>query len=538
MTATTTPPELITGIPDHLKGPQVAPGEQAGGYEAVNRDFLSLRSGHEISLVAVPMESEIADSYDVGAHPVTEIQAGRSRFVVFDTPDDGLLVARAHRAAGDQVDRSSFIVDRSTVQRVTEESMVIGRDDDDPRYSGDLTLSRTHFKISKGQNGEVLVSDAGSLNGTSVRAQYYPAESTRVSEPTGEDPRKAVAREFDEAMQRGSAPLTNEILREYPELKPTTKVVCGGKEFFLSDVIGRSIHRPKAVMYTEVEVDGKKVIAPRMLYISNSDGGWRVTYGLEEGMRIMKEAHSYSHYTQETKLARGLLEALDTQERITEGAANIAASLNGFFLETRPDAQAVMTGAREIEYYHSDQSDKALKSARVVSAGMLGSMFRGKLSAEGYPNVTEYFRGLDQTFRDAPGFLPDFRRPAMSTYTSEHTILGPVQIEEFPAEIDGRTVMWSMASDDEGRVWIENVYFPDSNISSYGNRSEVLDMGIMTSKPLDYRQQADMLQQESERRELVVNGTPHDYVDITPALDNLLPIAFYREARGIGRKQA
>lgn len=252
----------------------------------------------------------------------------------------------------------------------------------------------------------------------------------------------------------------------------------------------------------------------------------------------MKEAHSYSHYTQETKLARGLLEALDTQERITEGAANIAASLNGFFLETRPDAQAVMTGAREIEYYHSDQSDKALKSARVVSAGMLGSMFRGKLSAEGYPNVTEYFRGLDQTFRDAPGFLPDFRRPAMSTYTSEHTILGPVQIEEFPAEIDGRTVMWSMASDDEGRVWIENVYFPDSNISSYGNRSEVLDMGIMTSKPLDYRQQADMLQQESERRELVVNGTPHDYVDITPALDNLLPIAFYREARGIGRKQA
>jgi len=90
-----------------------------------------------------------------------------------------------------------------------------------------------------------------------------------------------------------------------------------------------------------------------------------------------------------------------------------------------------------------------------------------------------------------------------------------------------REVIWTMAEDGTGRVWIQSIRFADAKPNSYGVYNEVIDSGILTSKPLEYSDQSYGVP-ETHRR-------PFNkiYEDITPLLDILQPIKKYREARGI-----
>jgi hypothetical protein len=490
---------------------------------------------HQLEPVVVPsteMDSKYCDRYDVGINPVLEVNAGNSRFAIFSLPDESLVLARAHRARTGIDGISDFVVDRDFATTIGNVAVVVGRENQ--RLSDDSTLSRKHFEVAKDEGGAVVIRDLGSLNGTSLRPQR--PEVAAPSHESIENERDATTREFVDALDSGASQLALEIVRTHPELRATRKVVVDGKEFFLSDVIGRSDHRPKAVMYTKANVDGREVVVPRLLYMSNSDGGWRVTYGME-GSRYSKEANEQgeAHYTQETKLARNIIEGLESQQAIDDPSGTLGRETRALFVRAAASVREVDTAGQEVTYYHSASSDKALSSARILSAGELSAFNMSRLHAEGIASVEDYLTGTDAVFGEAPEFLPDFRQEPTATYASTHSMLGPITVEEFPATLDGRAVTWSMAKDGEGRVWIENVYFPDSDITSYGNRTEVINMGVMTSKPLDYEQQADMLEMGTERVPLRVNDRPFNYTDITPSLDKLLPIAFYREARGIVR---
>lgn len=506
------------------------PVESRERLDTSNRDFHMIDPSGSIAFTPALMSEQGADIYDVGS-PVAEINAGTSRFAVFPDQDGSFVLASTRRGLPTSDGSERYTVDTASVWRLSDTPVTIGRENKPGDWDG--TLSARHFQASVDAHGQLVIADAGSLNGTSLRRGEAPsADDVTV---TKEIPRPDdVAMRFQEALNSGCAELTEKLLHDHPELTPTRSVQVGEREFFLSDIIGQSKSRPNAVMYTRTLVNGQEVMVPRLLYMSHSDGGWRVTYGMQ-GRRYTKEANIIEyHYTQETKLARHILEALAEQPALDDPQGSLGQAVRDMFDREEMPMREIDTAPQEVRYYHSEASDAARKPVQLLSAGQLSNNYRDVLRLNGFETCSEYVLGADQVFRDTPGFLPDFRRDPSATYASTHSILGPIMVEEFPAVLDGRDVVWSMAHDREGRVWVENVSFPGADITSYGNRGEVLDMGIVTSKPVEYTNQSNMLQDGVERVGLS-HDKSHAYKDITPVLDNLLPIAFYREARGITR---
>jgi len=95
-----------------------------------------------------------------------------------------------------------------------------------------------------------------------------------------------------------------------------------------------------------------------------------------------------------------------------------------------------------------------------------------------------------------------------------------------------------MARTLDGKVWVESITFADSGVTSYGTSKSNLLTGLLTAKPLEYWSQIGGLVSAShnggEHTELVDFGDS-DYADITPLIDNLLPIREYRYRRGVVR---
>ncbi len=89
-----------------------------------------------------------------------------------------------------------------------------------------------------------------------------------------------------------------------------------------------------------------------------------------------------------------------------------------------------------------------------------------------------------------------------------------------------RPLVWVMGEDSQGRAWVRHLYFADSPVNSYGVHSEIIDSGILTSKPLEYRSLAGQLEPPYAR------SFNDECVDISPALTLLEPIRQYRAARG------
>ena len=56
-----------------------------------------------------------------------------------------------------------------------------------------------------------------------------------------------------------------------------------------------------------------------------------------------------------------------------------------------------------------------------------------------------------------------------------------------------------MAEDGQGRTWVKSIRYTDSKVNSYGVYDEVIDSGIITSKPLEYHEQLVWLPQEFSR---------------------------------------
>lgn len=136
-------------------------------------------------------------------------------------------------------------------------------------------------------------------------------------------------------------------------------------------------------------------------------------------------------------------------------------------------------------------------------------------------NLSEIFKN----FKYPKGFIPDFTQKPIKKYTFEHTLLGPTEVEIHSSVLEGRTIRWAMAkAKNTGQIWIESIYYPDSPITSYGTRAEVLNSGALTNKPLEYTKKTENLK-DSEKK-----AFNNKYTDITPLLNNLEPIKQYRAA--------
>lgn len=192
------------------------------------------------------------------------------------------------------------------------------------------------------------------------------------------------------------------------------------------------------------------------------------------------------------------------------------------------DQQELYTFDKEIIRY----DDKGvLRQFQKYRAGYLSRQEVGK-----HTDLSKEFRNFDFSTPELKAFLPNFGNPPVEidTLAERDYSTNPIglkrdgaTLETYLAQLNGRPIEWVMAYDREGRVWIERIAFLDREVNSYGVMPEVIDSGCLTSKPYDYSEQ-------TSKKDGDYLGSANDrVVDITPLLDNLLPIQQFRKSRGI-----
>lgn len=410
----------------------------------------------------------------------------------------------------------------------TNQKIILGRDADKVdikskrfRYQNDAHLSRQHASIELDPKKGFIITDLNSTNGTKLRYSTLTSNNHHPSERFS-----ASNEEITSSLGRESS-ATNALMKLY-EFFPRQKVEIDGREFLLSDIVKTSRYS-YAIMYTSINEGNGPMVVPRFLYKSQSDGGWRVGYGIDKKGRFIKEADKKEwHYTQETKLDAEILEALDNSGVVADNGQDLEKHLLSIF-STQNAFSDESDSRHEISYYHNQDIDKTIAPMRYLSAGFLDENTKQSLVDAGYRSIGDYLNRLDTAFDKLPGFIPNFKQPPLSIEKRDHTLLGQVNIEHYAAHLGQEPIVWSIASDQKGRVWIDNIRLVNNKISSYGTPSRVFDAGVLTSKPLEYAKQSSGLS-DSER--ISFN---QKYYDITPVLDNLLPVRAYRNARDIFR---
>lgn len=120
-------------------------------------------------------------------------------------------------------------------------------------------------------------------------------------------------------------------------------------------------------------------------------------------------------------------------------------------------------------------------------------------------------------------FEPDFSKPAIKTYSK-----GDITIEEFEiATPEGDNLIYAMAHDKLGRVYIDNIYDKNSGVTPYGTYEQIVNAGILVYKPEDYREQVYNIPKElkSETGEYI-----NSYIDIADMFSLIPVVKRYRES--------
>ncbi len=280
------------------------------------------------------------------------------------------------------------------------------------------------------------------------------------------------------------------------------------------------------------------------VYKSNSDGGWRVSQGIEQYQKDGKTRIRYlkgpenkfsSQYTQDTKLTPVFEEIVNKLQ--TQGDGGNSALIRSAVEVPDQDIDAALDDFEDgVNTFNLLQSDAALETISLLRAGNL---------------ITEHLRGvfnLPESATDAEvesilleqvnvvnndllnsNIIPDLSTPVHIS-NDEHPQLGKVIREFFIKKIGKHEQQWVFAHDDSGRVWIDRIRYVDSKVTPYGTDAEMLDSGFLTSKPLDYSDQVTAVP-ESLRNPFGSTG----YTDISRFLDLFEPIIRYRKQRGVIR---
>ena len=128
--------------------------------------------------------------------------------------------------------------------------------------------------------------------------------------------------------------------------------------------------------------------------------------------------------------------------------------------------------------------------------------------------------------------VPDFNRKPDARYFKDN---GNIRIEEFIASSDkGDNICWSMATDHQNRVYIDDIFTPDVPVDSYGTPSEKTNMGMLIYKPEDYASQNRGLPNKYVK-ERKADGD--EYEDISDMFKAMPPVQKYMQALRARRKR-
>ncbi|MDB5181917.1 MAG: hypothetical protein JWP13_680 [Candidatus Saccharibacteria bacterium] len=284
--------------------------------------------------------------------------------------------------------------------------------------------------------------------------------------------------------------------------------------------------------FTSVSDDGLK--RPFLVYTSRSEGALRVSQGLEiyekdgrQHTRLMKgpEMSPRAQYTQDTQLHPKFEDKIAEIEVIRELRQ----------LPVRPTPKYDHEGA---EWFLED-FDKQTATYPLGSEDLDRQLKELPVSRQSVSDVKQitgydptsqpggasaaYLRKIDDLNKaiQASGIMPDFSQTPTTMEATRHPILGDMIRETFEKSVHGVVYQWQMARDRNGRVWIDRIRFADTQPTAYGTDEAMVYSGLLTSKPIDYKEQSEGL--PANLRTDMGNG----YNDVSEFLKKLAPIQEY-----------
>jgi len=101
-----------------------------------------------------------------------------------------------------------------------------------------------------------------------------------------------------------------------------------------------------------------------------------------------------------------------------------------------------------------------------------------------------------------------------------------IYIEEYKVNSpEGDEIIFAMARDEKGRIYIDNIYDPRVGVNDYGIPSQIIQMGHLVYKPEDYAVQCTFGFPEKYNR----GQESSSYRDISALWENIPVIKNYKE---------
>jgi len=155
--------------------------------------------------------------------------------------------------------------------------------------------------------------------------------------------------------------------------------------------------------------------------------------------------------------------------------------------------------------------------------------FKNKISMVAQNTVEKLFKNQEmEELMTKSNFLPDFNQNPINSYFKTDG-KSKIMVETYKATSpEGDTLCWEMATDEMGRIYIDNIYDPSVGIDSYGTPTKKSNFGMLIYKPEDYSEQLPFVPSKY-KKELGEYREFSDYVDISQLLELSLPVKMYRQ---------
>lgn len=375
------------------------------------------------------------------------------------------------------------------------------------------------------------------------------------------------------------------------EFKTFAKI--DGKDFIFCD------RNEKSILLLVKDEQLPEKWKTRVFRLSESDNQWKILPGMrEDGHHFMKgeEDNPLHHYVQSAKLHKDMYKAisslpessvyrnneeyipikngrfdneLEFKERYLElknekwrnyqNGAQAFLNTFMFFNDSRKQLgleskwykttkkigennKAYRKIAESVEtLFKNPLAEKEINDINKKRPGFLFDLSR--FSKDTYPEcykefLKKYQEGINELFEWGFSFpipktmIPDFSEKNITDSYKK----GKISIEEYEVKSpEGDHLVFAMAYDEKGRVYIDNIYDPRVGMNDYGIPNEICQMGHLVYKPEDYNSQVFGIPEKYQKP-----TDNYQYVDISALWENVPIVKNFKEElikRGISLRE-
>jgi hypothetical protein len=326
--------------------------------------------------------------------------------------------------------------------------------------------------------------------------------------------------------------------------------VDGNKFYFSKPAFASDSRLVGFLFYFDVK---QKIYYPIFAYRYKSNGGWRFSPGMFNGeFSKGSEVIDNCSYVASTKPALQISHYLDQNYVSADTTLDVDKTKNlylictDFFIQnmlkspsismyipvpSNTDSSVLSFSANTRSVYASEYVPEHDFVPSNIAPYKIGKLSMHKVQADEVLNPPNIEQVIMNQASDFPSeFVPDFRLGPINRGKSFHSILQEYCWEQFLAKLNERTIVWTMAYDKFGRVWVDSITFVDSPITKVGIPEETINAGMYNLKPFEYTNKIDY-----EVFEKYCLSNFLSYSDITPIIDLIPAVQQFRNARSIYR---